>query len=293
MIYYCNTDELSHHGILKQKWGVRNGPPYPLKGGAYSPAEKKAIYKERHKKRNSIYNKKHFDETLKKGTEFKTLSYDENRTKNTDMFYAVTDKWDAHQYNALFNKPIPKPIYDENGKQIGTGQFYKYRITNEAKNDIKVASEDSGAEIFKELYSNNRDFYNYVTDKDRMRKDFVDDKYKFRGYRKAKAVLEKVDRGEEPTEDDVKTMYRMFNYIIPGESKDVSTQRAKFFKAAGEKGYGALLDTNDAIYGGFKAKSPVIVFDQQAVALKGIGQTSARSKKVSELALVGRKLLGL
>lgn len=24
------TDELYHHGIKGQKWGVRNGPPYPL-----------------------------------------------------------------------------------------------------------------------------------------------------------------------------------------------------------------------------------------------------------------------
>lgn len=26
-----DSDELSHHGIKGQKWGVRNGPPYPLK----------------------------------------------------------------------------------------------------------------------------------------------------------------------------------------------------------------------------------------------------------------------
>lgn len=29
--YYCScSDYLAHHGIIKQKWGVRRGPPYPL-----------------------------------------------------------------------------------------------------------------------------------------------------------------------------------------------------------------------------------------------------------------------
>ena len=37
--------ELYHHGILKQKWGVRNGPPYPLRGGDYTPAQRKASRK--------------------------------------------------------------------------------------------------------------------------------------------------------------------------------------------------------------------------------------------------------
>lgn len=33
---------LKHHGILGQKWGKRNGPPYPLGAGDHSAAEKKA-----------------------------------------------------------------------------------------------------------------------------------------------------------------------------------------------------------------------------------------------------------
>ena len=33
---------LVHHGITGQKWGVRNGPPYPLSAGAKSAKEKRA-----------------------------------------------------------------------------------------------------------------------------------------------------------------------------------------------------------------------------------------------------------
>lgn len=39
---YRTQDYISHHGILGQKHGVKNGPPYPLKAGDHSPAEKKA-----------------------------------------------------------------------------------------------------------------------------------------------------------------------------------------------------------------------------------------------------------
>ena len=35
-------EELYHHGILGQKWGVTNGPPYPLDAKSHSTREKKA-----------------------------------------------------------------------------------------------------------------------------------------------------------------------------------------------------------------------------------------------------------
>lgn len=293
-------EQLAHHGILNQKWGVRHGPPYPLGGGDYSPSQRRAI-RDKRKSGNSIYNKRHFDEVLKADkTTLSTLSYDRDRTKNTDMFYATHNVLDKHQYNALFNRPIPRTVYDENGNPIGTGNFMKYRIDNSLKKDIKVASEDSGAEVFRELFKKDRDFYNFVMDEDRMQSYFVSDKYKFKGYREVRQVLEKMKQGDyTPTADELQIVYRMFNYVIPYDGagdarkgKDVTTQRTKFFNACKEAGYGAVLDTNDAIYGGFKAKSPVIVFDMEQVVSKDVYQTKMIDQKFSDLVLVGRKLLG-
>lgn len=42
------NSDLQHHGILGQKWGQKNGPPYPLGASNHSAAEKKAGW------RNSI-----------------------------------------------------------------------------------------------------------------------------------------------------------------------------------------------------------------------------------------------
>ena len=301
MFYYIGiipcSPSLTHHGILGQKWGKKNGPPYPLHGGDYSKSEKQEIYKARFKK-NSIYNKKHFDQVITKGTSLSTLSYDKDRTKNSDMFYAAYDKFDKHQYNAWFNKPISTTVYDQDNSK--KSKFYKWRINNTALKDMKVASEDSAAKAFKNLYKKDRDFYNFVTDPNRMQSHFVESKYKFKGYKEARAALEKLRSGKEMTEDDVQVIYRMFNYVIPSDgggnskrAKDVSNQRSKFFKSLSESGYGAVLDTNDAIYGGFKANAPVIVFDTSNVLQESVYQTKMSDVVKSEVITLVRKALQL
>ena len=130
---------------------------------------------------------------------------------------------------------------------------------------------------------------------------FVEDNDKSKGYWEVADVLNKVkDPDYTPSADDLQTGYRMFNYVIPYDGQgdswkghDVYTQRTKFFNACKKAGYGALLDTNDAIYGGFKAKSPIIVFDMEQVIPKDVYRTKVSEQKFSTLVLIGRKALGL
>lgn len=298
-INYYNTYELTHHGIQGQKWGVRHGPPYPLKGGSYTAEIKKKKYRKHF--HNDANNKKHFDKIIKKDTELNTLSYDKNRTKNTDMFFAAFDKRDKDQYRSMFNKKIEQDVYDESGNKIGSGSFYKFQITNKIVKDVKVASEDSGSKAFKKLYSESRDFYNFVNDQSRMEGAFDKTRLKFKGYRESMKALENIRaNGNNVKEEDLNKIYRLFNYIIPSDGKgneklrkDVERQRARFFKELKSEGYSAVLDTNDSIYGGFKGNAPVILFDMEAVTESYIRRLGVGDKAISTIRYDARKSLGL
>lgn len=50
---------LMHHGVKGQKWGVQNGPPYPLDAGNHSASEKKAGWRDSLKSKSKISNKEY------------------------------------------------------------------------------------------------------------------------------------------------------------------------------------------------------------------------------------------
>lgn len=262
---------LSHYGILGMKWGVRNGPPYPLSGGQYTSLE--MHYKGGGKRKSKLRSQ---DTVLKEGTKLQTLSADKDRLNGADMYYAAWTPKDKQKYMHLFNRLMEQPVYDSDGNMVGTKKLRKYNLETVAATDVKIASENASADAFKKLYTTNRDFYNYVTDPSRMQSLFVDDKYKFRGYRQARKVLEKCRKGYVPNGSDLQVIYRMYNYTLPNLDKDTIKQRGKFFKELSKAGYSGVLDTNDALYGGYQAQNPVIVFDMSKMVKNDAYRTTTK-----------------
>lgn len=71
--------ELYHHGILGQKWGKKNGPPYPLGASSHSSSEKKAGWRKSLKKSSNIDTKSTKIYTSKETTKKEGLSPEQKK----------------------------------------------------------------------------------------------------------------------------------------------------------------------------------------------------------------------
>lgn len=162
--------ELAHHGIKGQKWGKRNGPPYPLKPEDRSATEKKeqksSSSKEESKKQS---NKSTKIETSKKSYNFSYGSGETTRHKitsgsnkgdqNIDKYaeeedYDSADKFDGIGASAL-------EVYMNKGKEAAAEYLdknlktkYEYIINDDMFTDNEYGPEKY-VTFWMKVYGNN------------------------------------------------------------------------------------------------------------------------------------------
>ena len=122
---YYEDHYISHHGIPGQKWGHKNGPPYPLKPEDHSAAEKKA---KRRKEEES-------DEHISKGHKFERV-YTEGKEPTSWQKKRLYVSDDASDY-------LNDYFFDE---------LSAVKIqTIEAKKDMIIAGEKTINRILKDI----------------------------------------------------------------------------------------------------------------------------------------------
>ena len=111
-----------------------------------------------------------------------------------------------------------------------TGHAYLMKL--EAASDIKVASKDKARKAFGDLLNNDKDF--------RSDLGFGDRSF---------------------TTKEINKLYDKFNLLIVDRDYQTKDAVNKFYDKLKSDGYGAIQDVNDMDYSGYKAKNPLIVFD--------------------------------
>ena len=90
------SNYLMHHGILGQKWGKRNGPPYPLGASDHSASEKKAGW------RKSLENKREMKKA-KKAAQKEQKQFVEQMKKT---YRKDTPSWSNDEKRELVGKAV-------------------------------------------------------------------------------------------------------------------------------------------------------------------------------------------
>lgn len=271
------THELTRGKTLSTKFGdVKLGTVVPVVSSIAAGIATGATVTGLHAAKNAynfkkgedsrIGNEYDRDYSIGKNTVLQTLSADPNRTKDAEFFYAAFTESDKDWYKAKFSRLI------KNKADMIIPQ-YKTNISNKTTSDVKVASEKTGVNTMSNLYNNDSDFRDFLTNPERLKKIFPANTNK-KAYKEAVSVLDSVNTKGSATNEELKTIYKLFNYVLPNDGRgdaevgaDVAKQRKKFLNALKSDGYGAVIDTNDSYYGNYakRVQSAVIVFDTNSI----------------------------
>lgn len=123
-------DELYHHGIKGQQWGVSHGPPYPV-------------------------NKDNHVTRIKAGTKITRISrYDESKSKG--HAYVTYNNLDKERYKGFFAGSLNANPWKKKTKV--------YQVEMEAKKDLVAPDNETKRKFFKEMYAGDKEFRKQLGD---------------------------------------------------------------------------------------------------------------------------------
>lgn len=301
-------NELYHHGVKGQKWGVRR---YQYADGSLTPAGKKrysngsgskgvtpktTIRELKNKTMTVLTGKQYVDGYLKSGTTLSRIQTSENFEKFA--FYATYKKHDTEEYMGLFGKNLMSRAANDaknaekqanasgSEKDIKAAKELRERADNmkvyqlklEATKKLKIPSDENASDITANLLKENEFKKNVIA-------SIQDSKEKMRRptqqilFNQAQNALQK-DASKLSKSEKV-AIYKALNLSLVNHNEQEIAAQNRFYGELKKKGYNALLDYNDKEYSSYHAKRPMIVFDVDSVKMQSV--TEANPKVVDKL----------
>lgn len=302
------NNELYHHGVKGQKWGVRR---YQFADGSYTPAGIKRYQNgknvTRYKRiestmsmrvselnksiKTAITGKQYVDTYLSKGTTFSRIQT--SKEFENFAFYATYKKQDSNKYMGLFGNNLTRRASAEaraaekkantSGNELDIAnakalrqksdnmKVYQLKIT--ATNKLKVPSDENAGHITANLL-NKKEF------KKNVQASIQDSKEKMKRptqqllFKQAEKALNK-DPNKLTSSEKI-AIYKALNLSLTNHNPQEIAAQDRFYSELKKKGYNALLDYNDKEYSSYHAKRPMIVFDTESVKLQSVTETNPK-----------------